>query len=91
MADRCKEPRVRASLLVEVSGSDARGDTFHEAALATNLSRSGVQGGKRIFASSGVMHHNQIATAWFGTDSGQLGHELGNYRASGARDPQSRF
>ena len=41
MADRRKEPRVRASVLVEVSGSDAHGDTFHEAALATNLSRSG--------------------------------------------------
>ena len=41
MADRRKEQRVRASLLVEVSGLDARGEVFHEAVLATNLSRNG--------------------------------------------------
>jgi hypothetical protein len=41
MADRRKEQRVRASLLVEVSGLDAHGEVFHESALATNLSRSG--------------------------------------------------
>ena len=41
MADRRKQQRVRASLLVEVSGLDAHGEAFHESALATNLSRSG--------------------------------------------------
>jgi len=41
MADRWKEPRVLASLLVGVSGRDAHGEVFHESALATNLSRSG--------------------------------------------------
>ncbi len=41
MEERRKEPRVRIELWVEVSGHDARCESFHEQVLATSLSRSG--------------------------------------------------
>ena len=41
MEERRKEPRVRAEVWVQVSGSDARCENYRERVLATNLSRSG--------------------------------------------------
>ena len=41
MAERRAEARVRAQLRVEVSGSDAHCNRFHETVLASSLSQSG--------------------------------------------------
>jgi hypothetical protein len=41
MEERRKEPRVRAEVWVEVSGKDARCDSYRERVLAMSLSRSG--------------------------------------------------
>jgi hypothetical protein len=41
MIERRKEPRVRLSLPVRVSGTDAEGERFNTTVTATSLSRSG--------------------------------------------------
>jgi hypothetical protein len=41
MEERRREPRVRAEVWVEVSGSDARCENYRERVLATSLSRGG--------------------------------------------------